>query len=222
MRQLGLARSTAALALVACVSGGWTADAHAQFKWRDAQGRINYGDRLPDHPVDVLRAPKNWQRPGTSAAADNASLPYELRILNQRYPVVLYTTSNCAPCDLAREHLNQRGVPFTEKTVVSRQDLQAFESLGYPTGTGLPVVTVGAERQIGFHDARWKAVLDTAGYPEKSRLPAGYAQTAAQPLAAVQQPPAAETPAPRAERPRARSFGDGTGSPSGDADALRF
>jgi arsenate reductase-like glutaredoxin family protein len=42
-----------------------------------------------------------------------------------RYPVVLYTGKNCAPCGLAAAYLAGRGIPFTEKTVVSNEDIDA-------------------------------------------------------------------------------------------------
>lgn len=169
-------------------------EALAQFKWREADGSIAYGDRPPDRPVKLLRTPAGWNPSGRSSSAAPAAgaLPYDLRVLSQRHPVVLYTTSSCEPCDLARRHLSQRGVPFQEKTVRSRQDVTAFESLGFPAGTGLPVITVGADRQIGYQDVRWNALLDSAGYPKQSRLPAQYVQAGAQPLAAAQPPDIAD------------------------------
>ncbi|MEZ5652410.1 MAG: glutaredoxin family protein [Burkholderiaceae bacterium] len=211
------------------VLAGWPTDAHAQFKWREADGRISYGDRLPNHQVTVLRAPGGWQRPGARAVAkaDPTSLPYELRVVSQRYPVTVYTTGNCQPCDAGRQHLARRGVPYTEKTVRSRQDVAAFESLGFPPDTGLPVITVGAERQIGFQEVRWDLLLDTAGYPKESRLPANYVQAEPAPLAAVAQP--SDTPADR-EAPRAALGYQGRpnnprpsqSGPSRDPNALRF
>ncbi|MEZ5661015.1 MAG: glutaredoxin family protein [Burkholderiaceae bacterium] len=207
--------------------------AHAQFKWREADGRVSYGDRLPDHPVTVLRSPAGWKLPGAKAAKTDAKsdprLPYELRELSRRYPVLLYTTSNCEPCTQARAHLNKRGIPFNEKTVQSRRDVEAFNALGLPEGTGsarghggrrpadrLPVRTVGcAARQDGFR--------------KESRLPGDFAQNPPQPLAANEPGQSQAVPREAAslraalERQRQYLQEQASGAASAkDPDALRF
>ncbi|MGH1361103.1 MAG: DUF4124 domain-containing protein [Burkholderiaceae bacterium] len=169
--------------------------AHAQFKWIDANGRIGYGDRLPDHKVKVLKSPvgRTVQAAASSNDTSVSDLPFELRNVTRRAPVVLYTSRVCDPCDLARQHLVKRGIPFSEKQVNSARDVAAFRDLGFPTDSGLPVVTSGETRQIGYHGARWDDMLSKSGYPRKSLMPSNYSGPTAQPLAAASQSIAAET-----------------------------
>ncbi|MEZ5741283.1 MAG: glutaredoxin family protein [Burkholderiaceae bacterium] len=165
--------------------------AMAQYKWQESDGSIAYGDRPPNRAVKVLQAPPGFTASRllrADAGAGAASrLPFELRKLAERAPVVLYTTRTCEPCELARKHLTTRGIPFSEKTVNTGQDITAFQEQGFPADAGLPVMTVGGERRIGYHEARWNAVLDSSGYPKDSRLPASFVQTAPEPLASQTQ-----------------------------------
>lgn len=164
--------------------------AHAQYKWIDADGRIGYGDRLPPRNVKVLQSPTKKSVSAARSGPINISgdLPYTLRNPVRSAPVTLYTSTNCDPCDLARDHLRKRGVPFSEKIVSSARDVEAFRNLGFPTDSGLPVVTAGTNRQIGYHGARWDDLLNQAGYPKKSVLPNNFQMPAPQSLASASQP----------------------------------
>ena len=79
-----------------------------------ADGRVTYSDK----PADTATQGKTAPTP--AATASGSPLPYEMRQIATRYPVTLYTSDNCAPCNSARNLLLQRGVPFTERTVHSR------------------------------------------------------------------------------------------------------
>lgn len=98
----------------------------------------------------------------------------------QRYPVELLTAPKCAPCADGRALLVARGVPFKEFTVTSAEDQRAMEAKGI---TSLPHLTIGRQVLSGFNEVEWHQYLGAAGYPEKSALPAGYRQAAAEPLA---------------------------------------
>lgn len=178
--------------------------ASAQFKWVEPNGRIGYGDRLPDYQVKILKSPVGPAARRASLSDDSnaaiSDLPHELRAIARRAPVTLYTSRVCDPCDLARDHLIKRGIPFAEKQVNSARDVAAFRELGFPTDSGLPVVTAGSSRQIGYHGTRWDDMLSKAGYPRKSALPAGFQRAQAEPLAAASQAIAA---AANEFRPRA-------------------
>lgn len=129
--------------------------------------------------------------PGLAQGVDPSTLPYELRTISQRYPVTLYTGSECAPCQQGRQMLMKRGIPFAEKTVSASADIQQLQKL---TGQRqLPVLTIGKQHLFGFSSAEWSQYLDVAGYPESSRLPSNWKQPAAQALAPSNQNPAAGT-----------------------------
>ena len=166
--------------------------AHAQQVYRivGPDGKVTFSDRAPDTQL----APTTTR--GGGAPAADAALPYELRQVATRYPVTLYTSNDCQPCNSARNLLIGRGVPFSERTITTREDVEAFKRLS--GGTSLPFGTIGAQQLQGFSDAEWTQYLDLAGYPKQSQLPANYRRPAATPLVAV-----VEKKAPAAE-PEAR------------------
>lgn len=137
-------------------------------------GRITYTDRPPaGEAAQALGKPKV----GGSAVA----LPYELQQVVNRHPVVLYTTRECATCETGRQMLQSRGVPYTEKTVDTPEDIRAFSAL--ENSSKLPTLKVGGKQIIGLQQSEWTAYLDAAGYPQQSKLPVGYVRPAASPLA---------------------------------------
>ena len=122
-------------------------------------------------------------------------MPYELRQVASRFPVTLYTGNDCAPCTSARNLLTARGVPFTERTVTTNEDIEALQRLS--GSAGLPFGSIGGQQLAGFSDAEWTQYLDAAGYPKQSQLPRNYRQPAPTPLVAVKE----AAPAPAASAP---------------------
>ena len=123
-------------------------------------------------------------------------MPYELRQIANRYPVTIYTGSDCAPCGSLRNLLTSRGVPYTERTVVSNEDIAALQRLS--GNSSLPFGTIGGQQLVGFSDAEWIQYLDAAGYPKQSQLPSNYRQPAPAPLVAAKPVEAAPAAAPKA------------------------
>jgi glutaredoxin len=167
-RLLRLAPLAAALAMTC---------AHAQYKVIGPDGKTTYTDRVPaaaDGKATALGAR------GTPVTTEVA-LPQELRQATSRYPATLYvTTSACEPCDGARQLLRQRGVPFSEKQILTAEDSEALERL---TGArDAPTLTLGAQTLRGLAAEVWNSYLDAAGYPRETRLPANYQYPAATPL----------------------------------------
>lgn len=152
-------------------------------------GKVTYSDQ----PADAAAAPANPNTAAT-AAPSGGNLPYELRQISSRYPVTLYTGDVCAPCVSARNLLLQRGVPFTERTVNSREDTEALQRLSGETS--LPFASIGAQQLKGFSDVEWTQYLDAAGYPKTSQLSASFRNAPATALVATK--PAVTAPAPAA------------------------
>jgi glutaredoxin len=181
------------VAFLACAIGVPLAAA-AQYRWTDADGKVTFGDAPPPGAKNVQRLGES--SPGSSPA--NANYPYELRIAVERFPVTLYTTAKCAPCDAARSFLLQRGVPYNERTVTFKEEAERMQRDGL--GTEFPVATIGRQTQRGFDSAAWTVVLDASGYPAQSRLPPNWRPAPPQPL--IEPPKQAETrPAPSDEPP---------------------
>lgn len=164
----------AALALAA----GGPALAQSTFKWVDAQGRTHYGDQPP--PTGAVEL--SVARATASADAAPGGLPSALARVARSYPVVLYVTDDCKPCELGRKLLAERGVPYAERKVSALDDVEAFRKLGF-TEVGFPSISVGRERSTGFDSQAWTRLLDAAGYPAESMLPPGWRPSAATALA---------------------------------------
>lgn len=177
-------RSTAfrlsALALLATVV---MAPALAQGVYRivGPDGRVTFSDQPP--PANAPVRPVGNAAPGGPTAA-GGQLPFELRQVSSRYPVTLYTSRECAPCNSGRNLLNARGIPYNERTVDTAQDGEALKRLSGETS--LPFLTIGAQRIKGYSDSEWTQFLDAAGYPRQSALPSSYRRPAATPLVAAQ------------------------------------
>lgn len=161
--------------------------AAAQYRWIDAEGKVHYGDMPPRDAKDV-RSLGVRPAPAPAGAETTANLPFELRRAVERAPVVLYTAPECQPCVPAAAMLRERGVPFTERTVTSPDDLQEFRRIS--GGLRLPHLTVGSQVQNGFNPDIWSSLLDAAAYPKGSMLPRSYQWPAPQPLVPAAKPEA--------------------------------
>lgn len=143
-------------------------------------GRVTFTDRPPaDASAKAVTAPVVT----LGADSDAAALPFELRTAASRFPVTLYTRPGCVPCDSGRNYLTSRGIPFTEKTVTTNEDIDALQRLaGAPT---LPFATIGGQQLKGYSEVEWSQFLDAAGYPKVSVLPTTYRRPAPTPLVAA-------------------------------------
>ena len=174
-------------------------DAPAQQIYRivGPDGKVTFSDKPPLEPN--AKASAAAVAPAAGGSGDSA-LPFELRQVTSRYPVTLYSGPACGPCVTGRSLLTSRGIPFTEKTVTTKDDIDA---LGRLTGVpALPVLTIGQQQLKGYSEVEWVKFLDAAGYPKSSILPPGYAGPPATPLVVAQQPaPARAKPAPEPPEP---------------------
>ncbi len=173
------------------------ASASAQPVYRniDKNGKISFSDQ-----ASSANASPTAPTSGISSASTDG-LPYELRQVVQRYPVMLYTSDDCAPCASARSLLITRGVPFDERLIKTDADTAALQRLSGQTS--LPLLSIGSQQLKGFSDAEWSQYLDAANYPKSSQLPAGYRPAPARPLVAQSPAPGAPGSATSASRPPA-------------------
>lgn len=156
----------------------------ALYKVVGPDGKVTYTDRPPATQGNTGKV-QALSSSGAPVADD--SLPFELRQIVSRYPVTLYTSEKCAPCDSGRNFLRQRGVPYTERTVSTQADIEAMQRV---EGTAdFPVLRIGGQQVKGYSDAEWGGYLDAAGYPKQSRLPPSYKFSAAQPMVARETAP---------------------------------
>ena len=169
---------------------------HAQqvYKSIDKQGRVTYSQVPPKPGSDDKLA-------GESAA--NPSLPFALQQIVKRYPVTIYTIADSPYSVNGRLFLMQRGIPFTEKTVNTPEDMAEFKRI--LTDNSFPTLTIGTQQLKGFNDAEWSQYLNAAGYPQKSALPRNFTNPAPTSLVATkktaEKPSTAATPAASKEQP---------------------
>ncbi len=169
------------------------AQAQAQYKVVQPDGSVSYTDRPP---IASNARITSIGRNGRGSAPAEIGLPAELRTAVQRYPVTLYTSTDCPPCDTGRRLLQQRGVPYTERRISTEDDAAALERL--VGGRTVPSLTIGAQPLRGLAETDWAAYLDVAGYPRESRLPRGWQAAEVTPLV-ERAAPATRAPAPAAE-----------------------
>lgn len=179
--------------VAACLLSTLVAPALAQYKWVSAGGTVTYSDLPP--PAGITA--QTLSRTGL-IKRDEAALPTGLASAAGKYPVVLYTTRDCAPCQQARALLVKRGVPFTEKTVQTQADADAFKRIGFEQ-PAFPAMSVGRERTTGLQTDDWERLIDAAGYPKSASLPPGYRHPPAQSLS----PRQAAKPVPESIDPEA-------------------
>jgi glutaredoxin len=175
----------AAIAALACV-----ASAQQVYRIVGPDGRVTFSDKPPTDPTVKASPAAVVPLPGgaaAAAAAGGGNLPFELRQVVARYPVTFYSGPGCGPCENGRGFLTSRGIPFTEKTVSTGQDIEALTRMsGSPS---LPFLTIGGQQLKGYSEPEWSQFLDAAGYPKTSVLPGSYRPPAATALVDVQEPP---------------------------------
>ena len=156
---------------IAAVALSFALGANAQvYRWLDEKGRLHAGDTPPPSARDV-------EKVRVAPTPTEPVEPYALQLARKNNPVTLYSTPNCPLCERARQLLKARGVPFSEKSVVTDQQVEELESV--VGRNALPSLVVGTRIQDGFAESLYHAMLDGAGYPKKGALPARKQEPAA-------------------------------------------
>jgi glutaredoxin len=174
-------------------------------------GKVTFSDKPP---VNAEQGKIATTGTGAVAAASGTALPFELRQVASKYPVTLYSAPECGPCASGRALLSARGIPFSERSVTSNDDVAALQRLAGESS--LPFLTIGGQRIKGYSDQEWTQTLDAAGYPKTSQLPAGYKPAPATPLVSLQKPvPVKAEPKPEATAEPVAPSGPSPSNPAG-------
>ena len=128
------------------------------YRWADPAGRTVISDTPPPGRAHSV----------AKAGASNGNtdgLPYAVKKAAEDFPVTLFTSADCvSQCKDARDLLNIRGVPFTEKMVQKQEDLDELKQL---LGDAyVPALKVGKQSFRGFETGAYNNLLDLAGYPK--------------------------------------------------------
>ena len=101
--------------------------AQAQFKVIGADGKVTYTDREPSRPkARSPRSARKAPRPGRRARPAVRAAPGRPRSTRSRSTP---RAARASPASQARQYLKQRGIPFSERQVVSDEDIEALEKL---------------------------------------------------------------------------------------------
>ncbi len=146
--------SRALLLLVLVAPLAWA----QQYRWVDEKGQVHYTDTPPPPSA------KSAQKKNLKGSELGQQESYEMMQATRKAPVTLYTFTECqAPCQMARDVLNKRGVPFREKQVSSQQMLDELQKVS--GGTNVPVLVVGTQVEKNASPDAFNQALDIAGYP---------------------------------------------------------
>lgn len=153
-------------------------DASAQlYKSVGPDGKVTYSDVPP--PPSAKKVEVKAMTAGDDTNTNN--FPADLAGAVSRNPVSIYTAPACTVCNDARNMLKANGIPFTEKTVSSNEDIGKLKQVS--GGSLLPVMLVGSKKVPGFESNAWRSALTDAGYPTSSKLPKDYRYPPAEPAA---------------------------------------
>ena len=136
-----------------------TVQASEMYRWVDSRGIVHYSD-IPSPDAEKINPGKF-----SGQVEPGEDMPYATRIAQQKFPVALYVGSGCGSiCDQARTLLNKRGIPYIEKTLSTKDQIDSFKRLA---GSDIvPTLEVGKTFLNGLQPEQWNGELDIAGYPK--------------------------------------------------------
>lgn len=148
--------------LAAALAATSLAGAQTTYRWVDqASGQTVYSDQPPPPGTPGV------VKVGGEARGAEPQIPYATRQAAEKYPVTLFTAASCTDaCTQARDLLNQRGVPFTEKMLNTDEDQAEYTKLMGGKEAMVPSLIVGQQRFRGLESGSWNNLLDLAGYPK--------------------------------------------------------
>ena len=133
------------------------------YRWVDpATGRTVISNTPPPRTTKDIKK--------TSDVGSNPEgLSFAVQKAVENFPITLYTSTDClAECKNARDLLNGRGAPFTEKIVQSTEDQEALKRL--VGELFVPSLKIGKQSLRGFEPTGYNNLLDLAGYPKIAPL----------------------------------------------------
>ena len=135
--------------VVALVCAG-QAGAGQIHQWRDADGRLHFGDHPPAGAAStVVKVKPNVY---TSPSIEGLARVFP----HQGDKVVMYSASWCGYCRKARRYFEAHQVPFEEYDVeTSDKGQRDYAALG---AHGVPVILVGEQRMNGFSEGAFESL----------------------------------------------------------------
>lgn len=148
------------------------AQAKDYYRVIQGDGSVMYTDTKPSSGQAILIDPMTGVPRGGITEININILPTPVRNAFKAYPVVLYSSSDCAGCANARTLLTERGIPYIEYTVTTTRDMDEFKNR--TSAASFPTITVGSKVLMGYNEKDWNDYLNAAGYPQQNTLPRSY------------------------------------------------
>lgn len=114
-----------------------TVDEHGNVVFSDSPDETGKSEPVQLKEINSFRSPEvqQFERATTPARSGGEQ-------------VVMYSASWCGVCDRARNHFQDKGIPYSEHDIEeSEQALREFRRIG---GRGVPVLLYGEHRMDGF------------------------------------------------------------------------
>ncbi|MDE2441254.1 MAG: glutaredoxin family protein [Betaproteobacteria bacterium] len=127
------------------------------YKWTEG-GKTVISDSPPPGTAKLVA------KTGSSAEPSD-NLSFAVKKAMEAFPVTLYTAPECTnDCKQARDLLNTRGVPFTEKVIQKPEEAEELKQL--VGDLYVPTIKVGNQKFRGIEPGAYNNLLDLAGYPK--------------------------------------------------------
>lgn len=120
-------------------------------KWKDANGRVHFGDSPPaDVSAEPLTVKPNvYEHPALEPRAGPAP---------PASTVIMYSTVRCGYCRKARAYFKANGIAYTDYDVeTSNKGRQDYQRMG---ARGVPVILVGDKRLNGFSESAFASLYE--------------------------------------------------------------
>lgn len=123
----------------------------------DSQGDVSFRDHCP--PGMTAKDQREYGRRGAAESENN-----DLQAIAEANPITLYAVPDCEVCDVARNFLEKRGLPYTEKNVEASAEVQ--DELKEKAGQlAIPVIVIGERVIRGYDRLALGDAITSAGYP---------------------------------------------------------
>ncbi len=156
--------------IVALFAAPPATQAQATYRWVGKDGKVHYSDQPP--PPSETRDVQQ-KKLGLGSIVETGGPSYGARQAARKLPLTLYTSDNCKEnCRIARDFLNRRGAPFSEKILRTPEDAAAFKQATGMEELIVPVLQAGSTSEKGFEKQAWGSFLDASGYPRGKDNPA--------------------------------------------------
>jgi len=153
------------ICLISLVALSTLANAQTAYRWVDKNGKVTYSDEPP--PKEIKKVEE--RNIGGNSTIETSELPFVTQKAAKDFPVTLYTSPDCGgDCNLAREFLNKRGIPFSEVSITTPEQGESFKKTFNASNILVPSLSAGSQKQQGFLASGWGGLLDNVGYPSSA------------------------------------------------------